>query len=347
MTELSVRVFPENVEAALDLMAEIVTTSRFSDLEVERRVILEELADEVDEDGRIIDVDAIAKSTLWPTASLGFGIAGPPENVRRFTVADLEKHRDRFYVASNAVLAVAGPVDPSRVLDAARRAFGAMPAGTPSIEAASSPERPLPYLELVRNSGSQTDLQLCFVAFPEADPDGLALQVLLRVLDDGVAARLQRRLCDDLGLAYHVGASLETYADTGLLLVEGSVRHEKVPTLLEEMGRLLVELVTDPLPAPELARARERYRWSLHQRLDSPESMGSWFVDGELFHVAEPLETRLLQANAVSAEDLRRVARRVFRAEGLLVTAVGHQGQKLQRRTREAFGRLCAALRAP
>lgn len=343
-TELSVRVFPDAVDESLSLLAEIVSTGRFSDIEIERRVILEEIADEVDEDGRIVDLDVVAKSTLWPTASLGFPIAGPPENVQRFGVADLVAHRDRYYVASNSVLAIAGPIAPADVHRMAAAHLGSLPMGSPSVDEPPVVGRALPHLKVVQDSGSQTDVQLAFVAFPETDPDGVALQVLLRMLDDGVAARLQRRLCDELGLAYHVGASLEAYRDAGLLLVEGAVRHEKVPALLEELGKVLHEVRAQPVEPEELLRARARTRFSLAQRVDSPESTAAWVADGELLGNGETFEERILRVEQVTASDVQRVARRVLRPEGLLVTTVGRLGRPLLTRTRDAHRRLCALL---
>lgn len=343
-TELSVRVFPDAVEPSLALLAEIVGTGRFSDIEIERRVILEEIADEEDEEGRIVDLDVVAKSTLWPTAALGFPIAGPPANVQRFGVADLLAHRDRFYVATNAVLAVAGPIAAAEVHRLAALHLGSLPAGVPSIDVLPAVGCPLPHLKVVQDSGSQTDVQLCFLAFPETDPDGVALQVLLRMLDDGVAARLQRRVCDELGLAYQIGASLETFRDTGLLLVEGAVRHEKVPALLEELGRVLTEVREQPVEPEELHRARARTRFSLAQRLDSPESTAAWVADGELLGNGETFEERMRRVEQVTAADVQRVARRVLRPDGLLVTAVGRLGRSLFSRTRDAHGKLCATL---
>ena len=340
LTELSMGIFPENLVPALELLAEIVTRSRFSEIDVERQVILEELAEEVDEDGRIIDIDQIAKRTLWPTSPLGLGIAGTPETVRRITVDDLRRHHRDHYVGRNMVLTVAGPVVEAEVVRVARASFGGIPAGEPAHESSPEPGRPLPHLVTIKHAGSQTELQASFVAFPEADPDAVPLQVLMRVLDDGIAARLQRRICDELGIAYAVGASLELYKDTGLLLVEGTVRHEKVPQLLREFGRTLAELRTTRLPPAELRRARERYRWSLLQRLDSADAMASWFGPAELFTTPEALEARLERVNRVTEDDLLRVARRVLRSDGLLVTAVGSLGRTLLARTREAFASL-------
>lgn len=343
-TELSVRVFPDAIDASLGLIAEIVQTGRFTDIEVERRVILEEIADEVDEEGRLVDLDVVAKAALWPESSLGFPIAGPPANVERFGVADLVAHRDRFYVAQNAVLAVAGPVSAEQVHRMAEQRLGGLPPGEASVDVPPDGARKLPALKVVQDTGSQTDVQLAFLAPPEGDPDGVALQVLLRILDDGVAARLQRRLCDELGLAYHVGASLESYRDVGLLLVEGSVRHGKVPALLEGLGGVLAELRDREVDPEELHRARMRYRFALSQRLDSPEAMAAWVADRELLGRTEPLEEHMARVERTTAADVTRVAHRVLRPEHLLVTAVGHLGRGLLARTKDAHQRLCTLL---
>ena len=59
----------------------------------------------------------------------------------------------------------------------------------------------------MENVSSQTDLRICLRAFAEEHPLRPALDVLMRLVDDGMSTRLYHRLCDARGLCYDVSAA--------------------------------------------------------------------------------------------------------------------------------------------
>ena len=99
------------------------------EIDLERRVIREEILDEVDEDGRVIDVDTLSKGVVFEGHPLGMPIAGTDRTVSRLTEADLRAHHARSYGAANLAVVVAGPVERASVLDTAAAAFGSAPPG--------------------------------------------------------------------------------------------------------------------------------------------------------------------------------------------------------------------------
>src|SRR6476659_7953404 len=72
---------PESLVAGLELFGEIFRTPTFSEIDVERRIILEELLEDQDEKGRLVNIDDIARQLVWPGHPLGYRITGPYENV--------------------------------------------------------------------------------------------------------------------------------------------------------------------------------------------------------------------------------------------------------------------------
>ncbi|NVL73389.1 insulinase family protein, partial [Escherichia coli] len=64
---------------------------------------------------------------------------------------------------------------------------------------------------------SQTELRVCFRAVPESSEHRAAMDMLMRILDDGMSTRLYHRICDSKGLCYDVGASFDGYEDDGIL----------------------------------------------------------------------------------------------------------------------------------
>ncbi|HEV8320099.1 MAG TPA: pitrilysin family protein [Myxococcota bacterium] len=332
---------PEAVDDGIALLGEMMGAPRFARLDVERKAVLEEILGDFDEDGKLVDLDTLSRAAAFGDHPLGLPIAGTAANVRRFDRRALRAHHRRFYGASNLVLCAVGPVRPARVRAAARAAFGRFPAGTPAVLAAPPPAtargaRAAPRVQLVDSHGSQVDVRLTFRLFGEGDPDFPAVALLWRLLDDGVSARLHRRVYDDLGLAYDVGASFEAFHDAGVFDLYGACAARNAPALVRELCGLAAGLARRPVGADELEKVKTRHRVQVRQMRDDAGALSGWYGGMELYGVPEPLARRAARVQAVSAADLLRVARRIFTRGGLSVTVVGALGARRRAALRRA-----------
>src|SRR5215475_7225707 len=77
---------PENVPAAVGVLGELLGRPRFSDIELERELILEEINEDYDEEGVEINADDIARGLVFEHHPLGQRIIGPRQNVERFAL---------------------------------------------------------------------------------------------------------------------------------------------------------------------------------------------------------------------------------------------------------------------
>ncbi len=319
---------PETLSDGISLFGEIFCAPTFSEIEVERRIILEEMLEDLDEDGRLVNVDDIARSTVWPEHPLGYRITGPYENVSRFDGGDVRRHFARCYGARNMVLCVSGAVERARVIEDVSRAMGPLASGDALEVAAPADGQREARLVHVEHAVSQTAVQLLFRGISELEPDYPSLIALGRVVDDGMSTRLHRRLCDELGLAYYVAGSLEPFVDTGLYEIDASAGHENVPALVRETLALVSKLRDEVVLDEELEKARRRYRWDLEHSFDDPDAMAGWFGGTELFYGPSTLEEKLQRMAAVTPESVREVARKLFRPERLTVAVVGRPGAR-------------------
>jgi predicted Zn-dependent peptidase len=314
---------PVHVPAAIELLGELLGRPRFSDIELERELILEEINEDYDEHGIEINADDIARGLVFDDHPLGQRIIGPRNNVERFSNADVRRHFAAFYGARNANLCIAGPVQHGAVVEHARRALAAMPGGQRADVPAAPPEIAGPRLHHVKDAGSQTSLAILFRAVPELDPAYVALVALLRVLDDGMSTRLHYTLADQKGLAYSIHAAIEPLADAALFEITGATANAKVPSLVRELLVLLDGLRAGEVTADELAKARVRYRYETLASIDDAAAMAGWFGGTALYYPPPALSERLAQIEHVSIEDVIRVARQTFAPEHLAISAVG------------------------
>ncbi|MFY1828672.1 M16 family metallopeptidase [Myxococcus fulvus] len=331
---------PAHLRVGMDILGDMLTRPRLTDMEVERQIILEEMLDEVDEKGRDIDLDNLSKHLLFPHHPLAQKIAGTRDSVSALKHAQVLEHFAQHYVTGNLVVTAAGRVRREEVLELAERAFAHLPRGPASSEAPPPHGAPGPLLHFVTHDESQTEFRLNFRAVPEQHEDYPALQILRRVLDDGLSSRLPFEIVEKRGLAYSVHASLDGYHDAGLFEVEAASAPEKASQVVEESLRVIAQLCDTEIGEEELTRAKRRHRMLLEFSQDSPGELAGWFGGTELFRTPETFAHRADLVDSQSAARVREVARRYFRRDNLTVVAVGQRkGLKaLERVVAEAPG---------
>jgi predicted Zn-dependent peptidase len=298
----------ESLDAALALFGEVLRTPAFLDIEVEQGIVC---------------ADNLSRSLIYPAHPLGFTITGDEAHVRSFDRPMLRAHHERHYVARGSVLTFTGAIDPKEAERLARRDFGALPSGTWIPATPPSHDQARPRLLLVPNQSSQTDLRVCFRAVGERAPERPALDLLMRVIDDGMSTRLYHRVCDDQGLCYDVSAGYDGYEDDGIVDFAAGVQHKRVDRVTREILTLMTELADSGPTEEELAKAKRRHAWDLEAMLDSPEDVAGFLGAGALFGNMESPEARLATLSQISREAVRDVARVVADPTRLNVVAVG------------------------
>ncbi len=327
---------PQRLEVGTCVLGDVLSRPLLKEIHLEREVILEEILDEVDDEGRDIDVDNLSKRATFGDHPLGFKIGGTRESVSALTTEQLRAHHERIYRASNMVLAAAGPVRRDDVLRLAQRDFAGLLQGGALQKVIPPPAPPLgPRFLHVRHDESQVEVRLSFPSVVETDPTFPATLIARRLLDDGLSSRLQVEIVDRRGLAYSVHGGLDTFDDAALFELDAATAPPKVPALLEQLLRVIGELAHTTPPEDEVARVKARYRMGLEFSLDSAGDMAGWFGGTELFRPPESFEERLARIERVTAEEVRAAAAATFRRSQLLCVCVGKLDAKLRKAARD------------
>ncbi len=328
---------PAELPRGLEIMGDLFSTPLFSDIDLERKIIVEEMLEDLDEDGRNVNVDDLSRAAIWGEHPLGYPITGPLRNVKRFRAEDVRAHFSRFYGATNMVLCLAGPLSHARVAPLAAQAFARLPRGRRARPLPAQVRGVGPRFRSLQNEAAQTQVQLVWQGVPDSDPDYVPLSALARVLDDGMSTRLHYQICDQKGLAYQVSGGIEPLHDTALLEVDAACAPAKLPALVSEALSLLGRFRTERVRDEDLAKAKRRYRGDIEAGYDDLDGLSGWYGGTELFYKPRTHAERLRRFNAVTAEQIQRVARRVLDPKRLTVAAVGPLTSSVSRRVRAAI----------
>ena len=153
---------PAELTRALGILGDMFSRPTFEDLEIERQIILEEALEDLDDQGRNINLEDISRRDAWGRGSLGFTIVGPLENIQRFTRQDILGHFQRFYGARNMVLCVAGPVTHEEVQVSATESFGRLHMGQRAVPKMPQPPTRRRLFSWTQNESAQAQIQLLF-----------------------------------------------------------------------------------------------------------------------------------------------------------------------------------------
>lgn len=314
---------PSRLPRMLEIVGAMLGAPLFTGVDVEQRIITEELQDEIDATGRDVDPDNLSKMKLFPGCSLGLKVGGTLARVKRFTAEDCRRWHAAHYGARNMVLSIAGPVALEEVLAEAARAFGGLPEGARQAPKPVSVRADLPAFEFTRHAGPQADLQLSWVLPPESHPDFAALLLAQRLLDDGTCARLRHRVVDQLGLAYHAGAEIESYEGVAIFTIATQTRPNQAVQVIDAILATLGELAATTPPEAELERMRGRVELELGALRDSCAQTAYWHGLQVLQPDGDPIATRWRRLLEVTSDELMRAVRTHLDRKRVQLTAVG------------------------
>jgi predicted Zn-dependent peptidase len=331
-----------NLERTLDVLANLLKDPLFDEIDTERKIVSEEMLEDLDEDGNQTDLDAISREHLFGDHGLGLPVIGTRESLNSLSAEDIRQFFQEFYQPDNMVIIGAGNLDPEKFFGTVSRLFGKAeevfpsepvyledwePASAERRFAENDPPPPVlgPVYEYRPFASSQTEVLLSFLAAGERSEGWLAQVFLERILDDGLASRLQRSLCERRGLVYDIQATNDLYSDVGAFDLHFRIRAENTRVALREVFRELRRLQSEPVPAEELERVKGRMQREAQALFESPRALAGRLAETLLLGLVVPvtLSEWHRQIRAMDAATLMEAARRLFVPEHLVAVIAG------------------------
>ena len=313
LTAYWTRVPSEHTELGFDVLFDILSNSKLdpADIERERAVILEELKMYQDQPQDF--VQNLFEELMWPGHPLGRDIAGTQESVSRLTRDDILEYADAQYRLANVVIGAAGAVDEAAVVELVRPRLTLPAEANGSIPVVAPGPLAGPRVLLRRKRTEQAHICVGMRAYSYLHADRYVIDLLNTVLGEGMSSRLFLNIRERLGLAYDVHSFASKHRDTGYLAVYLGVDPRKAE---EAVNAVIAELRTlsdrEVLPE-ELERAKEFTKGRLRLELETTNGVSFWLAYQELLlGEIRTIEEELSLVDAVSAEDIKRVAAEIL-----------------------------------
>ncbi len=314
----------ESLDLAMDVLADSIQCSLIDqeELDRERTVIQQEIRLGYDQPAAW--AGQLLSQACFGDEPLGWSVAGTIESVGAMTRDDALQHIRSWYVPQNMVLSVSGRTTHRKVMRLARKLFGGLKgAQTPAVPAVSDglPDRKV---VVEARDVAQSHLGLALRAVSRFDPDRYALMIANAVLGRGMSSRLFVEVRERRGLAYAIGSGVTRYNDTGVLGISAGVSPEHVGETVQVIKTELKKLVDEPVGGAELTKARDYTIGSFRLGLETPMALARragehLLMVGEI----EPVDEVVARLQAITADDVQRVAARLFREDNLAMSLVG------------------------
>ncbi len=317
------RALSEHLPQAVEILADILSRSRFADAEMEREksVVREEIFS--CEDNPDDKVNELHAEQVWGDHPLGRPILGHAHTVDALSRDVLFDYFRRRYRADHLLIAGAGALDHDRLVERVAAEFSP-PAGDPLPLSAPPPPFVPSTRHVVRDDLQQIYLSLGARGIAYGDGARYALVALNALLGGGMSSRLFQSVREEAGLAYSVYSVVDFHRDSGLVSIQLGVAPERGR---EALARVREELLRLRDEGPEDAEVEAAIA-----QLTGGVLMGQESVSNRMFHMAheEIYEGRFTSPDeqvakiaAVTPAQVRDAARRFLDPAAFALTALG------------------------
>jgi predicted Zn-dependent peptidase len=317
------KVGAEHLDLALDWVSDILLNSKFdgAEIEKERGVIIEEI--NMYQDTPMAYVGELWEGLLYGDQPAGWQVIGTKENITKMARQQFLDYFKTHYNTGNALVCLAGNID-DKIQGKVTKYFGALAKGIETKKLAVREAQKKPATLVFEKATDQTHLCLGTRAYDIWHRDRYALAVLANILGGMMSSRLWISVREKKGLAYYVRTSVENFTDSGYLVTQAGVANNKVEEAVAEILKEYKKICGQKVNPTEIKKAKDNIKGSTRLSLETSDELAS-FVAGQEILKKEILtpEQFFAKIDKVTATDLSRVARDIFRLEKLNLALIG------------------------
>ena len=323
-TSYQARVLDEHLGKALDVLADLTLAPLLSDndLELEREVILEEIAQVQDTPDDL--VFEMHSDQLWQGHPYGRSILGTKTSVSQLSSDKLRQLHQRTYRGDNLIVAAAGNLCHEELVEAVSRLFPTHSSDVDDVSSVAEPEGIKHGDAFVARTSAQTHIVFGTNVPGHCHPDRYPLALLSSALGGGMSSRLFQKIREKMGLCYSIYTYQSFYSAAGISGVYVATRPTTAQAAVEAISTELSTLAASGLTAEELDKTKRQVKGQVMLSLESPGArlhrLASFALHKEPF---VGLDGVLEKIDAVSFEEIQRVAEMYYSPDHHFVLRLG------------------------
>jgi predicted Zn-dependent peptidase len=255
-------------------------------------------------------------SMFWQSSPYGWPVVGWPSDLEGITREEALDYFAVNYAPNNLTACLVGDIDPARAKELAQQYFGRLPRGPRPPEPVRTSEMPqLAEKRMVAYAETNPQVRVRYHTVAEGHPDDFVLDILGSLLS-GRTGRLYKSLVLQQSVANSAGAGQDSRKYEGLFEVSGVAKPGKTPEEVEQaLYKELERLQKEPVDANELQKVKNQYAANNFRGIQSNFGLMVQLLVRDGNRGWETINTDPAKHQAVTPEDIRRVANAYFKPE--------------------------------
>jgi zinc protease len=326
LTFANMVVMKDSFDAGMRMLSEMARQPAFAPAEIERQRQQMLSGQQVSREDPEYVANSVFDRLVYGFHPYGMPANGTPQTIAGLTRDDLVAFHTKYFVPNNAILAIVGDVTAEEAFAAAKKAFGDWAKKDLPPQTFIDPPDPTRRVIVVNKPDAvQTEIRVGHIGIPRQHPDYMAVNLAIRILGGEGSNRLHQVLRTERGLTYGAQANMDTLKQSGDFEAETNTRTdatgEVLRLIVDEFWRLQRERVGER----ELDGAKAYLTGSFPLTIETPESIAMQVVNALFYGLPlEQLQTFRDRVNAITVDDIQRVAKELLRPDRLSVVLVGN-----------------------
>jgi zinc protease len=326
LTFVNMVVMKDSFDAGMRMLSEMARQPAFSPGEIERQRQQMLSGQQVSREDPEYIANSVFDRLVYGFHPYGMPANGTPQTIAALTRDDLVAFHAKYFIPNNAILAIVGDVTAEEAFAAAKKVFGDWAKKDLPAQTFIDPPDPTRRVIVVNKPDAvQTEIRVGHIGIPRQHKDYMAVNLAIRILGGEGSNRLHQVLRTERGLTYGAQANMDTLKQSGDFEAETNTRTdatgEVLRLIVDEFWRLQRERVGER----ELDGAKAYLTGSFPLTIETPESIAMQVVNAIFYGLPlDQLQTFRERVNAVTVDDIQRVARELLRPDRLSVVLVGN-----------------------
>ncbi len=291
------------------VFSQIMRGPVFREFYEEQQVILEERRRRVDNSAGGALWEALL-STTYAGHPYHHPVLGWPDDMASYTREQVRAFYTRYYAPNRAVLSIVGDVTAKEALALVEKYFGDIPRQPPPQTRRTAEPKPRGEKIVTVEFDAQPRVYSSWLTVPLADPNYIVFDVIAEVMSGGRTTRLYKRLVEEEQIAVSIWCGIMGLRDTNMFLYGAT---PKAPHTVQEVDAAVLDefekLKTELMDERELQRAKNQLAAGFVRAMESNLDLAKLLGEYEVLIGWEFLRDYVAKTEAVTAEDVQRVAR--------------------------------------